>query len=187
MSVVRKLDKLATTRNLILAIVSSAVIVAVMGYATQTLVYDVYGDVTMPDTRVVYTFEEIAQVFDTLGSDGLRIWSQVHLLDLLFPIAYCLSIVFGITMEVRRAYPDKPELKGLIALPIMAAAADFLENALIASQIAAYPGLSPSIILAASLITTVKWALILLSFGVVFGLLLVIPSRSKRTNSAVKQ
>jgi hypothetical protein len=178
--IVQKLDKLARARNLILAIISSVVIVSVMGYATQTLVYDVYGDVTMPDTRLSYTYDEIVQVFDTLGPEGLRIWSQVHLLDLLFPIAYCFSMVFGITVVARKAFPDRWDVRKLAVLPILGAAADYLENTLVASQVAVYPSLSEPIIVVASLVTTAKWVLIIMGFAVVFVLLVAFIYQTSR-------
>jgi len=53
-----------------------------MAFLTQTCVYEIYGDVTMPDTRFVYTINEISGMFDILGHEGLRIWAQFHMLDL---------------------------------------------------------------------------------------------------------
>lgn len=168
------LDKHATLRNLALAIVVCIVVIAIMGYATETLVYTVFGDTTMPDTRLWYSYGEILSAFIILGPEGLQIWSQVHLLDLLLPLAYSFSLVFGILMELRVVLPDRRNLRQLGLLPLLAAIADYLENTLIASQIAAYPNLSEPVIEVASVVTTTKWVLLGTSFAIVFFLLMLL-------------
>lgn len=172
--IVDTLDRIATPRNLLVAIMTSAVVVTVMGIGTRTYVYDIFGDVTMPDTRLWYTYEELVLVFNTLGAEGLQVWSQVHLLDLIFPLGYSFSLTFGILLELRRAYPENRKLRILGLLPLMAAFADFAENTIIASQIAVYPNLSQPIIAIASLVTTTKWIILGFSFAVVFILLVVV-------------
>ena len=62
-------------------ILFSFVVVVVMAFLTQTWVYEIYGDVTIPDTRFVYTIIEILEVFDILGQEGSPIWAQIHMLD----------------------------------------------------------------------------------------------------------
>jgi len=51
-------------------ILFSFVVVVVMTIFTQTWVYEIYGDVTMPDTQFVYAITEISEVFDILGQEG---------------------------------------------------------------------------------------------------------------------
>ncbi len=166
------LDRISTPRNLILGIISAVVVVSVMGTLTQTMVYDIYGDANMPDTNFGYTFAQIQEAFDTLGNDGLQIWLQVHLLDLIFPLAYAFSMAFGILMELRAFLPEKKYLRLLALLPIGGAFADYVENTLIASQAIAYPALSESVIAIASIVTITKWLLLYAGFFVIFILLI---------------
>jgi len=168
-----RLDKISNTRNLILTIITSVLVVAVMGYLTQTLVYDVYGEANMPDTNFGYGYDDLKDAFDTLGMEGLQVWSQVHLLDLLFPLGYSFALVIGITMELNSLYPDDKRLRVISIVPLFAAMADYLENAIIASQIAVYPNLSPAIVAIASLVTITKWVLLGFGFGIVLLLLFV--------------
>jgi len=172
------LDRMATVRSFITAIVISAVSVAVMGFGTRTYVYDVFGDVTMPDTRLWYSYDHLLSAFSTLGPEGLQVWSQIHLLDLVFPLGYGFSLTFGILMELRRAYPENSRVKKLCLLPLIAVLADFIENTIIASQIASYPSLSQPIIAVASFVTTTKWAILGMSFAIVFLLLLAVGYKS---------
>ncbi len=118
------LRKWSTPRNLLLSIILSVVVIAILGYSTQVLVYSVYGDYTMPDTRFGYTFEEIQAVFDGLGSEGLQAWSMVHLLDYIFPLAYTLALVFGTGLELKRLDTFE-RYKKILLFPIIGCIMDY--------------------------------------------------------------
>jgi len=143
-----------------------------MGYLTQTLVYSLYGVAQMPDTRFWYTVTEISETFDILGTGGLQVWLQVHLLDFLFPIGYSFSLAFGLAMELRATYPEKTALRQVVLIPIIAGLLDYAENLIIASQILVYPDLSGLVISMASLVTAAKWTMLYLAFVLVLVLLL---------------
>ncbi|MHA1936696.1 MAG: hypothetical protein ACXABV_07370 [Candidatus Thorarchaeota archaeon] len=175
--IVSFIDNHSTARNLILSIISSAIVVTLMGFATQSMVYDIYGDVTMPDTRFAYTYNEILEVFNTLGSEGLGVWLLAHSLDFIFPITYSFSIAFAISMLVSRFFPERDELKKLNLIGLLGGDADYVENILVASQALSYPNLSPPIIQVASIITTLKWVIIMVGFGLVFAFLIALMAR----------
>ncbi len=168
MRLLEALDRLSNIRNLAVLIIASIIVVSIMGIATQTFVYSIYGEVTMPDTRLAYSFSEIVDVFNTLGQEGLNIWAQAHMLDFLFPLTYMLAMVFGMNMEIRRIYPDNTNIKKLVLIPILSGIADYVENVLILTQIAAFPSLSESVIMIASAVTTLKWTLLGVGFAIIF-------------------
>lgn len=174
------LDRISTSRNLAIGITSSIVVVSIMGILTQSLVYDIYGDANMPDTNFGYTYVQIQEAFDILGSDGLHLWLQIHLLDLIFPLAYAFSMVFGILMELRVAMPERKCLRLLALFPLGGALADYLENTLIASQAVSYPILSEPVIVVASFVTILKWILISAGFVVILFLLMLIILKKAR-------
>jgi hypothetical protein len=149
-------------------IISSFVVVMVMAMLTQTLVYDVYGDVTMPDTRFTYTITEITDVFNILGQAGLNVWVWAHMLDFLFPLTYMFAMAFGMNMELRRLYPNNVNVKKLVLIPLLSGLMDYLENLLVLSQIAVYPSFSEPVIVIASAITSLKWILLGFGFIVIF-------------------
>ena len=168
MRLLETIDNLSNLRNLVVMIVSSFVVVMIMATLTQTWVYEVYGDVTMPDTRLTYTLNEITDVFNTLGQAGLNVWAQAHMLDFLFPLTYMFAMAFGTNMELRRLYPNNDPAKKLVLIPLMAGIADYVENILILTQIATYPSLSGPVILVASAITSFKWILLGSGFVIIF-------------------
>lgn len=168
------IDNHSTVRNLILAIISSAVVVTVMGMATQSLVYDIYGDVTMPDTRFIYSYNEILDVFNTLGFEGLQTWLLVHSLDFLFPLTYSFAIAFGIAMLLRKLPPERRGLGNLSVVGLLGGLLDYIENVLVASQVLAYPNLSQLVIQIASAVTALKWIAIMIGFGLVISFLIAL-------------
>ncbi|MHA2026528.1 MAG: hypothetical protein ACW98U_11575 [Candidatus Thorarchaeota archaeon] len=179
MRVLRYIENTSSIRNLILMIISSFVVVMVMAILTQTLVYDVYADVTMPDTRLSYSINEITDVFDTLGQEGLYVWAQAHMLDFLFPLTYMLALAFGINMELRNSYPDNQRAKLLVLFPLFGGIMDYVENILVLTQIASYPLLSEPVIIIASFITSLKWILLGAGFVIVFALIPLVLYRKK--------
>ena len=168
-----RIDRISNSRNLAIAIIVCIILLSTMNYLIQVLVYNVYGTADMPDTSLMYGYEDIQHFFDTLGTEGLQVWSMVHLLDILFPIAYSFAFLIGIALELKIVYPQKRELRVLFLVPLIAAIADYLENLLIATQIASYPSLSPAIITIASFATIAKWIALGFAFVIVFVLLFV--------------
>ncbi|MHA1638512.1 MAG: hypothetical protein ACTSUB_10925 [Candidatus Thorarchaeota archaeon] len=168
-----RIDRLSTPRNLILAIIVSAVSIALLVSLTQTLVYDIYGEAAMPDLMLGYSYNDIMATFDSLGTDGLNAWLLAHAWDALFPVGYTLALVFGMTMLMRNTFPDRKRERVIVLIPIIAAIADYIENILIASQAISYPIVSEQIIAIASVVTIVKWLLLYVVFAIVFILLLI--------------
>ncbi len=179
MRVLESIQKRSSLRNLILMIISSFIVVMVMSMLTQTLVYDVYADVTMPDTRFSYSIDEITDVFDALGQEGLYAWAQAHMLDFLFPLTYMFALAFGINIELRNSYPDNMRAKLLVLFPLFGGIMDYVENILVLTQIASYPLLSEFVIVIASAITSLKWILLGAGFVIVFALIPVVLYRTR--------
>lgn len=168
------IDSNSSPRNLLLGILASIIIIAIMGYATQTLVYEVYGDFTMPDTRFGYSFTEIQTAFNALGIEGLRVWALAHSPDFLFPLAYSFAMMFGIILELNKLEKNIDPFRKLVFLPLAGGIADYIENTLILSQIATFPNLSNLVIVIASVVTLMKWFFLAIGFVVIFVLLILV-------------
>jgi len=127
------IERNANRRNLILGILGSIVTIAVMSIATQTLVYQVYGDFAMPDTKFGYSFTEIQTAFNAIGIEGLRTWAIAHSPDFLFPLAHSFSMMFGIMLELNKVEKNSGLLRKTVFLPLVGGIADYIENTLILS------------------------------------------------------
>ncbi|TFG34997.1 hypothetical protein EU527_00680 [Candidatus Thorarchaeota archaeon] len=174
MGIMDVLKRWSTPRNLLLSVIGSVVIIALMGYGLQTLVYNVYGHYTMPDTRFGYTFEEIQTVFNGIGSEGLQVWTMVHLLDYFFPLVYCFAMIFALGLQLKKLNAFDGTYNKVLFLPIFGCVTDYAENLLVQSQVLTYPNLSALVITIASYVTLLKWILLALGFGVIIILLLLI-------------
>lgn len=174
MRMITTLEKHSNIRNLVFAIIASAATILAMSYGTKVLVYDIYGEFTMPDTRIAYTIVELEAILSSIDPEGLIIWSQIHLIDYVFPLTYFFALAFGMLLELRTAYPERGKLKLLLLLPLIGCLTDYLENIFVLSQILSYPNLSEPIIILASAFTTIKWVSLALSFVIILGLILVI-------------
>ena len=174
MRMISIINKHSNIRNLLVCVIASVIIILTMSYGTKVFVYDVYGEFTMPDTRIAYTMAELQAILSSIGSEGMIIWAQVHLLDYIFPLTYSFAMAFGILLELRSAYPERSHLKLFAFLPLFGCLMDYLENIFILSQVLSYPNLSEPIIILASAFTTIKWISLALGFVVIIGLILVI-------------
>lgn len=167
-------ERHSNKRNLLIGIIASIATIAIMSMATQIMVYEIYGDFTMPDMRFGYTFSDIQAAFIGIGAEGLRAWAVAHSPDFLFPLAYSFSMMFGIMLELNKVEKNSGLLRKTVLLPLAGGLADYIENTLILSQIAVFPNLSELVIAIASVVTLVKWAFLMLGFVVIFGLLILI-------------
>lgn len=184
MGLIDILERWSTTRNLLLSIIGSIVIIALMGYGLQVLVYNVYGNYTMPDTRFGYSFEEIQVVFDGLGLEGLQAWTMVHLLDYLFPLVYSFAMVFALGIQLTKLNLTSQNVKRVLLLPILGCIADYIENILVQTQVIAYPNISELVINLASYATIIKWILLALGFVTIMLLSLLVIYQRFSTKSS---
>jgi hypothetical protein len=177
-------ERHSNRRNLLLGVIASIATIAIMSIATQILVYEVYGDFTMPDMKFGYTFTDIQTAFNGIGIEGLRVWAIAHSPDFLFPLAYSFSMMFGTMLELNKVEKNSGLLRKTVLIPLAAGIADYIENILILSQIAVFPNLSEIVIAIASVVTLVKWVFLIVGFVVIFSLLILIiyKSFSSRTN-----
>jgi hypothetical protein len=112
-------------------------------------------DVTILDSRLCYTPEDVRDLFATLKNRGaLRTYTLSLLsLDLVFPIVYGSLLVLLLSWTLRDRLGPLPFI-----LPALLVLTDFLENAMIASLAFRFHGQRSSWSSLASAFTATKWA-----------------------------
>lgn len=138
------------------------------------------GGLPILDTRLAYTFDDVNELLTALGASGRQLYTYHQIADSLFPLAYALTMAFVLGTLVRRVSPENARTRAMVLLPLLGALFDYLENALIATQIASYPALSPAIIAVASAMTGAKWILMAASFAAITILAIVSYLRTKQ-------
>lgn len=111
-----------------------------------------------------FTHERFMKVITGWGNDGIATFLKTMWIDYLFPIFYA-TLLGSIQARVllRKVHPVTLTQHILIAIPYAAALFDYMENTLhviLLSQPAPY---SSTLILAASMCASIKWALIFVS------------------------
>ncbi len=112
------------------------------------------------DTRLTYTYNDVEVLLTTLGTEGRELYSILHIWDSIYPAAYGLLLAICVAALVTRSQNALARARWCELVPIAAAAADYVENIAIQTQITAYPVLSAPVIYCASISTTIKWILL---------------------------
>jgi hypothetical protein len=122
------------------------------------------GGLPILDLRITYTVAEVNELFLALGPEGLALYSVQLIVDMFFPLMYSLTMTFAMIYLAPDFIKEKKGPRIIIFLPFLGAGLDYLENMLIATQIAAFPNLSQQVILFAGAVTWAKWILMFIIF-----------------------
>lgn len=181
LNILDRLDELATKTGLVVALVLTIILYAIIGFFNQQFLA-LSGGLFVPDMRFGYSLADIQQLFSTVGTDGLRVYSAMQDADTFLPIVYSLAISFGILIAIRNCPDRLQKTKSLGMFPLIVAIFDYAENILIATQVASYPTLNGGIIELASIYTTLKWVTLGISFLIliVFGVIAIVYSAKNR-------
>lgn len=112
-----------------------------------------------------YTAEDFIAQTTRAGAEGLAVYRNFMLLDLVFPAIYAVFWL-GLLWRATRSAPPKARI--VLFLPVITAAIDYVENLLVALNLAALPSPSPTLVSLASFSTQAKFAattVLLLSAG----------------------
>ncbi len=162
-------------RSVFLSLLVTLALSLVMSVWLMPQLLAMSGGLQIMDTRLWYTADDVASLLGALGPDGRAMYSYLQLVDTIYPAAYAITFALVLAFMLERTGELGHRLRLLFIVPYLAALADYIENILMATQIATYPSISADIVTAASIATTIKWALIGLSslLVVIIGLYVV--------------
>lgn len=132
----------ATTKafigSFVLFLVTAAVISGKPFGLAQLL--EITGGATIPDMTFTKGPESVYAVLFALGDAG-RAFDLTHIvpLDLVFPFTYGLFLALGISWGLSRLLPEGSPLFLLNLAPVVAAVADYCENAGVITLLLTYP------------------------------------------------
>lgn len=136
------LKRAATTR----AVLASLVLWVVFGILIAgrpfglARLQEITGGPTIPDMSFTTGPDSVYAVLDALGDAG-RAFDLTHIvpLDLIFPFTYGLFLALGISWGLARLLPEGSPWFLLNLAPVLAAAADYCENAMVIVLLLTYP------------------------------------------------
>ena len=162
MKLLDRIKKLTTLRFFLLFLILTIIVVVAMGNVTPQILA-LSGGAPILDIRPGYTFADVENLFTALGEQGRQLYTTLQVLDLVFPLAYGMTLTLALTGVITRLLPEGHPMEKVVSLPILGMIFDYLENITIATLIASYPNLSPLAVSVASIFTRLKWSFIILA------------------------
>ena len=101
---------------------------------------EITGGATIPDMTFTTGPDSVYAVLGALGEAG-RTFDLTHIvpLDLVYPFTYGLFLSLGISWALARVFPGDSPWRLLNIIPVLAAAADYAENAGVIALLLTYP------------------------------------------------
>ncbi len=127
-----------------------------------------------PDVRFTSSAGDVHAFLDACGPAGRGSYRALQLADLAYPAVFALFLASCLALGLRLLAPHRANLAALAALPLLASAFDYVENACAWLALAAYPGRGPTdglLGLASAAKSGTSWASVALLAGVVLALL----------------
>jgi hypothetical protein len=170
----RAICRIATGKVLVASFVLWLV-VAVLIYGRPfgiAQLQEITGGATILDMTLTTGPQQVYAVLDALGTAGRAFdLTRIVPLDLVFPFTYALFLSVAISWVLERWLRDCSPWFGLNLLPVVAAAADYCENAGIITLLLTYPARLDTVALFTSTMYIIKSAFSTLSFIALFAAL----------------
>lgn len=134
--------------------------------------HEITGGATILDMTFTTSPSQVYAVLDALGEAG-RAFDLTHIvpLDLVFPFTYGLFLALGISWGLSRLLPESSPWFLLNLAPVLAAAADYCENAGVITLLHTYPGRLDPVACFVSIMYAVKFLFSVASFITLFAAL----------------
>ena len=133
---------------------------------------EITGGPTIPDMTFTTGPDSVYAVLAALGDAGLTFYlTHIVPLDLVFPFTYGLFLALGISWSLTRLLPEGSPWLILNLAPVLAAAADYCENAGVITLLLAYPARMDPVAWLVSAMYVIKFAFSAVSYLTLFAAL----------------
>jgi hypothetical protein len=126
-----------------------------------------------PDMRVAPPASEVHDFLVTCGEPGREAYFALQVADLFYPAVFAFFLASSLALTLRLLAPSRPNLLALAAVPALAGAFDYAENACawIALRAFPQPGIADGLFAAASVAKNItSWAAGILLVGALLAL-----------------
>lgn len=164
MLLMKKIQRVATIRNILVMLAITIIVGAIMMAVIQPQLLALSGGLQILDIRFGYTYQDALDLLTALGEEGRQLYSIQQVVDTVFPLAYGLTLLLALGHLTARLFPGKRECGAVVSLGLVGAIFDYGENMLIGTQLASFPNVSAVVIEAANLMTMAKWLVLLAAF-----------------------
>jgi hypothetical protein len=109
------------------------------------------------DTKLFYSEETVYQYISSYGEEGINMYHQVQILDMIYPLIYGIFLA---------SFFYRKKLLKLYFIPLLAIVFDYSENISIYFLLENFPKQLPNLVVASSLATSLKWLSITTSISI---------------------
>jgi hypothetical protein len=133
----------------------------------QTIQAEKYsGEIGSPDTTFFYSTQDLYRFAEAYGEEGRAAYVRVRAtFDVAWPLVYTFFMVTTISWLSAWAFASDSIIHLFNLVPLLAMLFDFLENGTASLVMLRYPQLSPLAAGLAPVVSVIKWALVMGSFG----------------------
>ncbi len=151
--VIKILEKTSSKVGLIVLTVIQLILGAFIG-ATLNKLSKLSGN-GIPDFEVGYTMEKILELFNSYGEQGMKLYNQVHLIDLFNPLIY--SLLFA---SLCYYFFKDTKFEKLSLIPFLAGLFDYVENYFLYRMKVQYPEIGESLVETSNSVSLIKYAVL---------------------------
>jgi hypothetical protein len=150
---IKILEKTSSKTGLIVLSVIQLILGAFLG-TTLIKLSKVSGN-GIPDFEVGYTKEKIIELFNSYSEQGMKLYNQVHLIDLFNPLVY--SLLFA---SLCYYFFKETKFEKLSLIPFLAGLFDYVENYFLYRMKEQYPEISEGLVETSNSISLIKYAIL---------------------------
>ncbi|MGB0958803.1 MAG: hypothetical protein ACPGVK_01020 [Halocynthiibacter sp.] len=154
MSAVKMIDRLATTKAMLIIVALYAVVFGAILFTLSQLTV-VSGGYGILDFDFGYDMARVDNVLGSYGSKGMALYGRIQILDLFNPALYSLIAAIFTRLVWRGQGPD-----WLCLVPLLGGFGDYAENITLFLMAHAYPDVSSKMVAVSSTLSFVKNGLI---------------------------
>ena len=105
MNLIEGIKKLTTPKIFLLFLILTIIVVVAMGSVTPQILA-LSGGAPILDIRPGYTFADVKHLFTVLGEQDRQLYTTLQVLDLIFPLAYGMTLTLALTSVITRLFPE---------------------------------------------------------------------------------
>ncbi len=171
---IKLLIKLSSWKYIIPLFILVCVFVFYVFSGFQSVMNELSGEkVVILDVRFSYSINDVILFFDTLGDTGLKVYRNMIVADMMFPIVYGPLLILFICLFLKKVIKSNSKFFWLMFIPLFIMIFDYFENINTLSLINSFPNLSKQDVIWGSLMSTVKHIFTIISIGLLIALFTV--------------
>jgi hypothetical protein len=154
---IKKIERKNSVKKMALLVFSFVILEVIFSFVLIPQFSDITGGGEILDMKLFYNYQQAQSTIESYGPQGIKFYTYIQLVDLLFPLAY--SLMFSLLLSRLITIVEiSGKIKMVILIPFIAALADYFENLGIFIMLRQHPGDYYLTAKITSVLTIVKFA-----------------------------